>query len=56
MCNLCNKTTCLLAGIAIGVMIGYQNENEIDDLTRQAKRAKRKMMRKMYDVKDQFDM
>lgn len=56
MCNLCNKATCLLAGIAIGVMIGYQNEDEIDDLTRQAKRAKKKVMRKMNDMKDQFEM
>lgn len=53
---MCNKAACLLAGMAIGIVIGYQNENEIDNLARQTKKAKRKMIRKMYDMKDHFEM
>jgi len=56
MCDMSKGVLCLLTGLVIGVMIGYTNEEEIDDLARSTRRAKRKMMRKMYDVKDHFDM
>lgn len=56
MCDLSKHVACLLMGMAIGVIVGYQKEEEIDDLARSTRRAKRKMMRKMYDVKDHFDM
>ena len=56
MCDISNRTLCLLAGIAIGIIVGYQNEEEIDDFARSTRRAKRKMIRKMNDVKDHFDM
>lgn len=45
-----------MAGLVLGVMIGYQNESEIDDIARQTRRAKRKMMRKMCDMKEHFEM
>lgn len=54
--SMCSKTTCLLTGLALGIMIGYQKENEIDDFTRQLKRSKKKMLRKMDDMKNQLDM
>lgn len=56
MCDLSKHAFCLLMGMAIGVIIGYQNEEGIDELARSTRKAKRKMMRKMYDMKDHFDM
>lgn len=53
---MCNKTMCLLGGILLGIVLGYQNEEEIDDFTRQTKKAKRKMLRKMNDMKEHFEM
>lgn len=55
MCNKSKEAVCLLAGMALGVMVGYCNESEIDQIARSSRRAKRKMMRRMHDVKDHLD-
>lgn len=55
MCDMSKQAVCLLTGMAIGIMVGYQKEDEIEELTRSSRRAKRKMMRKMHDVKDHLD-
>ena len=46
----------IAGGVAYTLALNENNEEEIDDLARSTRRAKRKMMRKMYDVKDHFDM
>ena len=56
MCDMSKNVAWMLLGVAVGIFIGYQKEEEIDDLARSTRKAKRKMMRKMYDVRDHFDM
>lgn len=41
-----------LLGIAIGMYIGYSHEESIDDLCRESRRKKKKMMRKMHKTYD----
>lgn len=45
----------LLLVLGLGVVIGYNNEAEIDDLCHRSKRMKRQMARRMQDVQDYFD-
>ena len=56
MCENTNRALCLVIGMAIGIFVGYQNEEGIDELARSTRKAKRKMIRKMNDVKDHFEM
>lgn len=45
----------LLIGISVGIMIGYQQEEEIDDLCRKSRRIKKQMIRNMHNVQDYLD-
>lgn len=56
MCNLCNKAACLVAGIMIGVLIGYENEDMIDDVSHMAKKEKRKLERKITQLRHEYDV
>ncbi|MEG0264567.1 MAG: hypothetical protein RSC93_08265 [Erysipelotrichaceae bacterium] len=42
----------LCTGIIVGIYIGYQNEEELEHVYRQSKKAKRKMMKKMHIMSD----
>lgn len=42
----------LCAGLIVGMYIGYQNEEEIDDACRKSKKSRRKMMKKMHAIED----
>ncbi len=56
MCNLCNKAACLAAGIMIGVLIRYENEDVIDDFSQMAKKEKRKLERKITQLRHEYDV
>lgn len=48
---------CVMAamiGFVLGVYVGYQNENELDDLYHQGKRTKRKAMKNMHKAYDRM--
>lgn len=45
---------CAALGFAIGLVIGYQQEEEIDDICRQSKKAKRRMKKKYHKAMDQI--
>lgn len=45
----------LLLGLGLGIMIGYSNEPEIEDLCHRSKRMKRQMKRHMQNVQDYFE-
>ena len=51
-----NKGFMLLAlGLGLGILLGYNNEEEISDICYKSKRAKKNMMRKMQSMQDNLD-
>lgn len=41
-----------VAGIMLGVYIGYSQEEELEQICRKSKRSKKKMMKKMHHAAD----
>lgn len=51
-----NKGFMLLAlGLGLGILIGYNNEEEISDICYKSKRAKKNMMRQIQNMQDYLD-
>ncbi|MEG0314760.1 MAG: hypothetical protein RR646_05820 [Erysipelotrichaceae bacterium] len=45
----------LMSGIAIGILVGYKNEDEIECLAHKSQRYQRKVMRKINHLADNMD-
>lgn len=45
----------LVLGLGIGILVGYNNEEEIDDICHRTKRAKKNMMKQFHQMQDYLD-
>ncbi len=45
----------LILGMGLGILIGYNNEDEIHDLCHRGKRVKKQMMRQFHDAQHYFE-
>lgn len=45
----------LLVGLSLGIVIGYNSEEEIDDFCRYSKKMKKNMKKQMHQIQDYLD-
>lgn len=45
----------LVLGLGLGILVGFNNEEEISDLCHRSKRMKKNMMKQIHNMQDYLD-